>query len=277
MREAEKIQSITWNMDDLEVLPAHAMHALQHNGAAFLGAFDGQRLVGFSLGVPALIEAPDRIDQVAAARLKMYSVVTGVLPDYQQQGVGYQLKLAQRDFALRIGIRLITWTYDPLESLNARFNITKLGIVCRRYLRDFHGEMGGINAGLATDRFEAEWWVTSNRAQSRTRQSRRPLPLASLLAGGAVLVNEATFNSAGLPVPPANYVSRPSNLMLVEIPADLQAIKNQDFELAKRWRRHTRHLFEELFHSGFVVTDFAYEEDQAGQKRSFYLLTYHEN
>ncbi|RMG98079.1 MAG: hypothetical protein D6706_07595 [Chloroflexi bacterium] len=277
IRQTEEIQRITWNMDDLEVIPAHLMHALQHNGAVLLGAFHEGKMVGFVFGVLGTQYTPRRKDQVAAARLKMYSVITGVLPAYQKQGVGYRLKLAQRDFASRIGVRLITWTYDPLESVNGRFNIGKLGAICHTYLRDFHGEMGGINAGLPTDRFEVEWWITSNRVQSRTAQQRRPLDLDSLLAGGALLINEATFNHAGLPVPPPNYVNRPSNLMLVEIPTNFQHIKQTDPELARRWRDHTRHLFEELFHSNFVVTDFVFHRDPNGHDRSYYLLTYRDS
>ena len=271
---AEDIQRITWTMSDRDIIPAHALHAMQHSGAVLLGAFDGDRVVGFTFGILGTVDTPERIDQVAAARLKMYSVIAGVLPDYQSRDVGYRLKMAQRDFALRIGVRLITWTYDPLESLNGRFNIGKLGAVCRRYLRHFHGDMSGINNGLQTDRFEVEWWVTNNRVTARAARKWRPLRLEALLGGGALLVNEAGFNEAGLPTPPANYVSRPSNLMLVEIPTSFQAIKKADFTLAQRWRSHTRDVFEGLFDSGFIVTDFVAHEDEGGRPHSYYLLTY---
>lgn len=274
---AEEIQRHTWSMGDLEIIPAHALHAMQHSGAALLGAFDGDRLVGFTFGILGTEENPDRIDQVAAARLKMYSVIAGVLPDYQKRHVGYQLKMAQRDFALRIGIRLITWTYDPLESLNGRFNIGKLGAVCRRYLRHFHGNMSGINNGLQTDRFEVEWWVTNNRVNARATGKWRPLRLEALLAGGALLVNEATIADNGLPIPPLNYVSQPSNLMLVEIPTNFQTIKRADFALAQRWRMHSRDVFEKLFDSGFIVTDFVPHEDDRGRPHSYYLLTYQDS
>lgn len=273
---AEEIQHITWNMPDLEIIPAHALHAMQHSGAALLGAFDGERLVGFTFGILGTVDVPGRIDPVAAARLKMYSVIAGVLPEYQHQNVGYRLKFAQRDFAQRIGVRLITWTYDPLESRNGRFNIGKLGAVCHRYLRHFHGDMSGLNAGLQTDRFEVEWWVTSQRVAARAAQKWRPLRLESLLAGGALLVNEATFDN-GLPLPPPNYVSRPSNLMLVEIPTDLQAIKRADLALAQRWRQHTRDIFEGMFDSGFLVTDFVSHEDPNGRPRSYYLLAHQDS
>jgi predicted GNAT superfamily acetyltransferase len=275
--QTEEIQRVAWTMSDLDVIPGHALHAMQHNGAVLLGAFDGDRVIGFVFGVLGTEDTPNRIDQVAAARLKMYSVIAGVLPEYQQHDVGYRLKMAQRDFALRIGVRLITWTYDPLESLNARFNIGKLGAVCHRYLRHFHGDMTGINTGLKTDRFEVEWWVTQNRVAARAERKWRPLKLNALLAGGALLVNESAVNDAGLPVPPLNYVSRPSNLMLVEIPANFQNIKRVDMSLAQRWRAHTRDIFENMFESGFIVTDFVPHVDDRGNPRSYYLLTHQDS
>lgn len=277
MKDIEEIQLIIWGKDEREMMPGHLCHALQHNGAALLGAFDGAKLVGFSLAVLATVEGlRDRIDQVAAARLKMYSVIAGVLPEYRDAGVGYRLKMAQRDFALRIGVRLITWTYDPLESRNARFNIGKLGAVCNRYLRNFHGEMVGINAGLETDRFEVEWWVTSSRVKGRAAQQKRPLSLQALLDGGAILVNESAFNAAGLPVPPLETSRQPGNLMLMEIPTDFQRIKQHDFLLASRWREHSRALFESFFRDGFLATDFVTQSD-GDNLRSFYLMVHQDS
>jgi len=275
--QAEQIQRVAWTMSDLDIIPTHALHAMEHNGAVLLGAFEDDRLIGFVFGVLGTEDNPNRMDQVAAARLKMYSVIAGVLPEYQKHDIGYRLKMAQRDFALRIGIRLITWTYDPLESLNARFNIGKLGAICHHYLPNFHGDMTGINTGLPTDRFEAEWWVTQDRVAARAERKWRPLRLESMLADGALLVNEATINEAGLPVPPPNYVSRQSNLMLVEIPANFQDIKRADMALARRWRMHTRDIFRDMFDSGFIVTDFVFHEDESGNPRSYYLLTYQDS
>jgi predicted GNAT superfamily acetyltransferase len=278
LKQIETLQREIWTRDEREVTPAHMFHALQYNGSALYGAFDGVKMIGFTLAVLATVEGLDhRIDQVAAARLKMYSAMAGVLPGYRDSDVGYHLKLAQKDFATRIGVRLITWTYDPLESRNGRFNIGKIGAICHTYIRNFHGEMSGINSGLDTDRFDVEWWITSNRAKGRTEQNRKPLSLQSLLSGGALLTNESTFNRNGLLEPPPNYISHPSNLILVEIPANFQEIKERDFALAVRWREHTRTLFENLFDSGFLVTDFVRHSDEEDRPRSYYLLTYQDS
>lgn len=282
----EAIQREAWIMPDIEILPASPIHAMVHSGACLIGAYDDEELVGFTFSVLGTVGHSHNKEQIAASRLKMYSVMMGVLPKYQSAGIGYQLKLAQREFALRLGIRLITWTYDPLESRNAWLNIGKLGCVSNVYLRNFHGDMGGINAGLPTDRFEVYWWLTSNRARSRTnnrlskrgevRPSRRPLDLASIIGGGALLVNEVHFNNAGLPIPPDEFVQAEQSILLVEIPANFQALKQQHPSLAHRWRVHSRVLFEHFFRHGFVVTDFARHQEPDKPFRTFYVLT-HEN
>src|SRR6185436_11873728 len=91
----------------------------------------------------------------AMTRLKHCSHQLGVLPAYRDQDIGYRLKLAQRDWVNLQGVRLITWTYDPLESRNARLNIARLGAVCRTYRREPYGVMEDtLNAGVPADRFQ---------------------------------------------------------------------------------------------------------------------------
>ena len=275
LRKLESLQITIWNMSEMEVVPARTMHAISYNGGLLLGAYDGDEVVGFIFAVIGTVQGLEqRVDQVAAARLQLYSTIMGVLPAYQGQGIGYRLKLAQREFALRNGLRLVTWTYDPLESRNAWLNIGKLGAVCHQYLRDFHGKQGGINAGLSTDRFYVEWWVTGNRARSRVGRGRRPLSFEQLIAGRAILINEASFGEGGLPLPPATFAESDANLILAEIPSDFQAVKRHDMDLARRWRAHTRVLFEHYFEHKYIVTDFARRTDEKERERSYYVLTY---
>ncbi|HET6445431.1 MAG TPA: hypothetical protein VFI27_12715 [candidate division Zixibacteria bacterium] len=273
-KQIEELQRSTWNRDDLEIIPGRLFLAMKNNGACLLGAFDRSKLVGFVFGVLGTVEdLNERIDQIAAARLLMYSMIMGVHPDYQRAGIGYRLKIAQREFALRIGVRLITWTFDPLESHNAYLNFQKLGVVCHKYLQDYYGEMGGINIGLPSDRFYVEWWVTSNRVKSRVSQNRGPLNLAQYLGGRAVIVNECEHDENNQPVPPDEFLQLDSSLILVEIPDDIQHLKSIDLPLSIRWRSHIRHVFDYYFNRQYLVTDFVRNVDQAGVNSSYYVLT----
>ena len=92
--------------------------------------------------------------------------MTAVLEGFRDRGVGRQLKLFQRQDALRRGIELIEWTFDPLEMRNAHFNLMRLGAVARRYIPDYYGVTESpLHGGLPTDRLVAEWWVASERVR----------------------------------------------------------------------------------------------------------------
>ncbi len=270
--QIEKVQKLAWGMPDIEVIPSRFMHALEHNGALLLGAYDGDRVVGFAFGLIGLSTTISESVSKKAGPYHLYSAITGVIPDYQVSGVGYQLKMAQRDLALKIGIRLITWTYDPLESRNGYFNVNKLGIVCGRYTRNFHGKMGGINAGLATDRFYVEWWLDSSRVEALAAGQPMTFAKETLLSEGTVIVNEAIRHENNLPLPASEIVRSVGSKLLAEIPADFQRIKRHDMQLAIKWRYHTRQLFEHYFENGYQVTGFVrYVEDEIFS-RSYYLL-----
>ena len=273
-KQIEEVQLLTWGMKEQDVIPARIVYALVRNGSCLLGAFDEGKMVGFVFGQLGTMEGLDeRIDQVAAARLLMYSVTMGILPQYQRLGIGYRLKIAQREFALRIGVRLITWTFDPLESLNGYLNFGKLGVVCNSYHRNYYGPMSGINAGLPSDRLYVEWWVTSNRVKSRVSGHRGSLTLSQYLEGGAKIINDCDPNEQRLLIPPASFLKRRGTLLLVQIPENIQSIKSSNKDLAYEWRMHLRELFEYYFANEYLVTDFVRDKNEEGSSRSYYLLT----
>jgi predicted GNAT superfamily acetyltransferase len=270
----EDLQRRVWPGSELDVVPGHLLITIEHNGGVLLGAFDGQRLVGFVLGFLGVDS--DTPDRVAMARLKHCSHMLGVDPEYRDQGIGVQLKLAQRRLVIEQGIRLITWTYDPLLSRNAHINIRRLGGVCHRYLPDAYGEMrDDRNRGGASDRFEVEWWLSSTRVETRIEGRRKPVDLANILAAGVVKVNPATLGADDLPRPAEALEPMEGNLLLVEIPPDFDLIKQTDRELAVAWRQQTRAIFQDAFRAGYLVSDFVHL-DQEAFPRSYYLLVHGE-
>jgi predicted GNAT superfamily acetyltransferase len=274
-RRAEALQLAVWSGGELDVAPLNVLAAVAHNGGLVLGAFDGPRLVGFSWGFLGTDDTePGR---PALARLKFHSHMTGVHPDYQNAGIGHRLKLAQRDEVMRLGVRLITWTFDPLESRNANLNIGRLRCISRTYLREVYGKMNdGLNAGLPSDRLQVEWWITSQRVKQGLAEepARRPLTVEAMIAAGAVVLNPGLYTDDGLLRLPERIAPPAGGLALVEIPAAFQRIKSQAMPLAVEWRMRTRELFETLFGRGYYVLDFLHQAAAAGSPaRSFYLLS----
>ena len=283
MRAVEELAATVWPGSDRDIVPDHLLLSVAHNGGLVAGAFDGDRLVGFVFGYPGLQGSSDGF------RPKHCSHQLAVHPDYRSAGVGFALKRLQWRFVRDQGLDRITWTYDPLLSRNAHLNIAKLGAVCNTYLRDAYGnQRDELNAGLASDRFEVDWWINSGRvlrrmqdnSQEQTPEARRAREAAGFdatLLKRAVRLNPPS--SGKLPPPPllqelkareAGYRGGPA-CVLVEIPHDFASVKATDAALAADWRAHTRACFEHLFGEGFAVTGFLH---RAGPRpRATYVLT----
>src|SRR5437879_3288556 len=109
--DAVRLQQEIWGFKDVELLPLRLFVVATKIGGQAFGAFDGKRMVGFCLSIPGLKPKPSR-DREGVGYL--HSHMLGVLPEYQNAGVGRTLKLAQREDALQRPLDLIEWTFDPL-------------------------------------------------------------------------------------------------------------------------------------------------------------------
>ena len=153
-RACVELQREIWGEADLEIEPVTMFVVASITGGQVLGAFDGDTLVGYTLAVVGVQEG----------RTYLHSHQTGVSAAYRDRGVGRMLKLFQRDEALGRGIRLVQWTFDPLEMKNAHFNLNRLGAICRRYIPNLYGlTTSPLHRGIQTDRLVAEWWLDSPR------------------------------------------------------------------------------------------------------------------
>src|SRR5437016_7474137 len=130
MREVETLQKDVWGCDDLDVVPLTMFVATREVGAVLIGAYDGPSLVGFVYGFPGYENG----------QVVHHSHMLAVRPSYRNFNLGYKLKLGQRERVLSQDIRRITWTFDPLQSLNAYFNFGKLGVVADNYMINFYGD-----------------------------------------------------------------------------------------------------------------------------------------
>jgi predicted GNAT superfamily acetyltransferase len=229
------------------------------NGGTVLGAFDpqaasgsGDKLVGYLFGFLGLHEN--------RGPLKICSQTMGVLAEYRGRGIAEKLKWAQRDRALKLGLKLITWTYDPLEGPNAYLNLHKLNGIVRVYKRNVYGEhFGALNEGLPTDRLLVEWWV---------EQVPNIKSQMSNLNGKKITRVEGT--GAGQQLVEVDLGSE-DEVVRVETPLDIQTMRKENLALARDWRCKTREIFETYFARGYVAVDFDRDE-HGGMKRNLYTL-----
>jgi predicted GNAT superfamily acetyltransferase len=153
-----EMERTVWAAADIDLVPLPIFVVMAHTGGQILGAFDGARMVGFTLAFPAYQHG----------RLLLHSHMTAVLEPYRDKGVGRRLKLFQREDALSRGIELVEWTFDPLELKNAYFNLERLGAVAREFLPNVYGiTTSPLHGGMPTDRLMAQWWLRSPRVEER--------------------------------------------------------------------------------------------------------------
>lgn len=273
METIEDVQRRAWGEADVDIVPAHLLVAAAHNGGLVAGAFHKDELIGFVLGFLGTYDHPE------GWRLKHWSHMLGVNPEYQNMGIGFKLKRAQWQLVRNQGIDLITWTYDPLISKNAYFNLTKLGGVCNTYYRNVYGALiPNLEIEYPSDRFRIDLWVNTKRVEQRmSLQPRKKLDMAHFHAAGTEVINPTDLTDSGFAAPTTDSLflsdkhKKYPNILMVEIPSDIDSLFKNDPQLGFEWRNHTRGIFEDLFSRHYLVTDFVFLSGQ--YDRSFYVLT----
>jgi len=107
-----EVERAVWSSADIDLVPLPLFVVAAETGGEVLGAFDGDRIIGFTLALAALRRRP-----------YLHSHMTAVLAAYRNIGVGRKLKLFQREDALERGVELVEWTFDPFYVKNAVFNV----------------------------------------------------------------------------------------------------------------------------------------------------------
>ncbi|HRI02796.1 MAG TPA: hypothetical protein PLL77_03540 [Pyrinomonadaceae bacterium] len=163
LAECVQLQRDVFALPEVELSPVRHFIVTKNAGGFTLGAYDGDRLAGFVLSVPAVMRG----------ERAFYSHMTGVRQAYQSLGIGAKLKWAQRERALADGVKFIKWTFEPVKARNAYFNLEKLGAIVSEYQQNFYGtdygtapETKGKSFGLMSDRLFAEWHLESEKVRA---------------------------------------------------------------------------------------------------------------
>lgn len=240
-----EIQRVVWKHPDLDLTPVHQFCISSFMGGLVLGAFVGGELVGFVYSFPAIFRG----------NFCHHSHLLAVLPGYQGLGLGKKLKWAQRREVLRLGLDLITWTYDPMQSRNANLNLNTLGAFCRNYLRDFYGETPALRLGpgIPTDRLLVEWPIKSARVENRFGGKKKELLDPASLP--RVLEGHATSDGSYLPARPD--LRARDNILLVETLRDVRVFQSRP-EIIAAWQSGLRRVFENYFRKGYAAADFIF-------------------
>jgi predicted GNAT superfamily acetyltransferase len=157
---------------------------------------------------------------------------------------------------MSMGIHEMTWTYDPLQSRNAHFNFSKLGVVSDTYKTDFYGpETSSILHRNGTDRLWVRWMLNSRRVRDRL-EGKSTNARAETLDAMRLLAPLVRFDPSGTPARSDLSESLARQRVSIEIPGDILEVERADMGLAREWREATRWAFQESLKAGFLVTEF---------------------
>ena len=257
-----------WGPGYDEVVPVPILAVTVMRGGILIGAFDpsrgsgssraasrDERMIGFVYSLPG----------IKHGKPTQWSHMAGVLDGFRDSGVGFRLKVLQRERALAMGLDLIEWTYDPMQAMNAHLNFAKLGVIAEEYEINVYGESTSpLHKGNPTDRLVAEWRLGDARVTERLRGA---APLAPVLT--VERANRAQPAGEWLQ-PAAVDLAIDAKRISIEIPTGFTQLLSSAPDLALEWRMTTRELFTTYFARGYQAVEFFL--DRASRKGTYLLV-----
>jgi len=261
LKPCERLQEAVWEFDNIDTIPSRFMLVLCKHGGFAMGAFDGDLMIGFVFGVPA----------IHYGRPSQHSHMLAVLPEYRDQNIGFELKKAQRNDALSRNIDLITWMFDPLQSRNAYLNLNKLGVIGCSYEINLYGKetSSKLHSGLGTDRVLAEWWLHSGKVKSimdeATQSVKGKLPVED------VGINRSKRDVQEMPISTEPDLTLKNNVLALEIPDNIDRIRERNIKAARQWREHIQKALLHYFSTGYYINHLQIERE-GEMRRTSYIL-----
>lgn len=268
LKELEQLQKSIWRFDEREIVPLNELVTLRDYGGVLLQARDNRReeMIGFVFGMPGIRDG----------NLIHCSRMLGVVPDHREYDLGFRLKREQRKEVLDRDMTEMVWTYDPLLSVNAFFNLVKLGATVSGYEENAYGSesTSHMNMNWETDRFKVIWSLNdSDVIRCVEEQEYDPLAPEDVLENEEytrINTVERDFNDT--PTPKDAHLDYRRGNLFVEIPYNVLFIKSENLELAREWRQHTRAIFQEYLRRDYEVINVVSGKLDTRKYRSYYVL-----
>lgn len=252
-----ELQHDVWGASFTERVSVGMLKVVQRIGGIAAGAFEPDgRLVGFVFGLTG----------VEGGRLVHWSDMLAVREHLRDHGIGRRLKEFQRDTVRALGVTRIYWTFDPLVSRNAHFNLTRLGAHVVEYVPDMYGgdTNSALHRGVGTDRFIVAWDIDGAAPGAVADDA------AHGVSPGADAPVLNPVGDDGLPAIPNGAGHMPAATVRVAVPEEIAQVQSRSVEDAARWRASTRRAFMWALEEGYRVRAFTRDD---GAHYGFYVCT----
>ncbi len=242
------LQGEIWGLDErgcMSPITLKAMVAEEHKTGIVIGGFLNNEMIAIQIVMPTMEH------QTA------YGHMIGILEKYRNLHIGQLLQEHLFPILRKWNYKKYLWTYEPLEGRNANNYIDKSGARVTQYLPDYYKVKDKMSGGMSIDRFLAEVHLDDAFHLSNLHKKIAPMSLEE------ALVNIPVVTSQNFP---------DADLVLVEIPDDLQHLKKTDMEMAKKFRLDTRKIFTEYINKRGFVSEYLYSGTIDDRRHNYYLL-----
>lgn len=262
LEEIVDLQKKVWGMPIRDVVPSNLLAIVKDTGGFVIVAKNKQKKIEgflFTLG------------QTDGG---LFLHMIGVDPKNRyKKDLGWNLSILQYLLAKKMGVKKISWTYDPLRGSNSRLNLEKLGVVVRNYTINKYGKQNSELYGLEnpTDRFTAEWDIDTKKVRERIEaiQTKKYIPKSLQDVAQLPILNKSISNQRKLP-----------RKFLIEIPYDIDKLPEKEKIIQRMKLRNllasvltTYHAEHKTKKGEFMIDGFATGLDTIiDQRRSFYIL-----
>jgi len=225
---------ISWGFSESEAtLPYHTLITILQSGGVIFGAFLEGEIIGYSISTIALKE-----------EFSLYLYMLGVSDNHTSKGIGQQLFLKNKEYAIKKQMNSIYWSFNPFDPSAANLYLHKLNAVIKKPI--FYNMYGIEDNGLPTDRFLAVLEISPN-IKKRTVNNLFPKNFQ---------IDSSLINRLG------QFNLNNHNNIAIEFPFSLNNIDMKEFTLKFRV------LFDKYLKI-FIIVDFVRLKNE---KKCYYLL-----
>jgi len=251
LNEIVDLQTKIWWFDYKEAVPSHYLKATNKIWWIVLWIFDKKNTIIWfcftSIGIDN--DWPYH-----------YLHMIWVDPSMRWENIWFELLKQHYEISKKRNIKKITWTYDPLEPMNANLYIRKIWwIVDSPYLEDEYGKnIKWLNSEIPSDRFLISWNLANENVYKKLKKI--DLEEIDLEEIHQNLVNPLDLDSI-----------KNNKTIYVQIPENFQKIKQENFDLATLWRERTKVVFSYYLSNWYTINDFLTIKDDS-KRQNFYKL-----
>jgi len=242
------LQGEIWGLDELgrmSPLTLKSLIADEPKMAIILGGFLYDDMIAVHINLPTM------------EPYTVYGHMFGIVKKYRNLNIGYFMMKNLYKILKQRHIKKMIWTYEPLEGRNANNYLNKSGACAVKYLQDYYHVVNEMSDGMPIDRFMVEVNF-DDKFHSQKTFLREPL-----------FTMEDALKK--IPIALADFLPE-TDEVLIEIPNDLQSLKNINMDQAIKFRLDTRKIFTEYINKRHFVAVYLYTGIIDGQRKNYYLV-----